>query len=334
MEEKRNISIDILRATGILLIILAHTVTSSEVITQLRSFDVPLMVFVSGILSINSYKKEKNYFSYLKKRIVRLLVPTYVFLIVFFGMSAIVYSISNVDYPFTIKKIINTFLLLDGIGYVWIIRVYLLMAVITPLVIKMKEKMNQYVFMTLLVVLYVIYELIYMMFGNANLLLTYVFYYIIPYACVLSLGMGANKEENKKKNIVIIICSAVTFFISAFIVNLNQTDFVYTYLYKYPPRIYYLSYAILMSFLALEITRKLKIKNEIIYNGISFVGKHSMWIYLWHILYLFIIDWTMPTINEFAKFLLIVVFSVVTTYLQNKIVDTKKDCKMLNFLRG
>lgn len=48
MQPQRDLYIDFLRFIGISLIILAHVEAPSG-ITQFRSFDVPLMVFVSGL---------------------------------------------------------------------------------------------------------------------------------------------------------------------------------------------------------------------------------------------------------------------------------------------
>lgn len=48
MQPQRDLHIDFLRFIGISLIILAHVEAPSG-ITQFRCFDVPLMVFVSGL---------------------------------------------------------------------------------------------------------------------------------------------------------------------------------------------------------------------------------------------------------------------------------------------
>ena len=49
MNRKRYIYIDYLKVLGLLLVILAH-VNCPSPLMQVRSFDVPLLVFVSGIL--------------------------------------------------------------------------------------------------------------------------------------------------------------------------------------------------------------------------------------------------------------------------------------------
>lgn len=48
--------IDFLKTLGLLLLILAH-VDAPAFILQLRCFDVPLMVILSGILAKDSYKR-------------------------------------------------------------------------------------------------------------------------------------------------------------------------------------------------------------------------------------------------------------------------------------
>jgi fucose 4-O-acetylase-like acetyltransferase len=52
----RDLRIDILRVAGLLLIILAH-VSPPFLLFQFRTFDVPLMVFVSGLSYLAAGKK-------------------------------------------------------------------------------------------------------------------------------------------------------------------------------------------------------------------------------------------------------------------------------------
>ena len=54
--ERGIVFIDYLKALGLLLIILAHT-CDNQIILNLRVFDVPLMVVVSGFLAYDSYKR-------------------------------------------------------------------------------------------------------------------------------------------------------------------------------------------------------------------------------------------------------------------------------------
>lgn len=80
MQPQRDLYIDFLRFIGISLIILAHVEAPSG-ITQFRSFDVPLMVFVSG-LSFST--KGGGFWKYVWKRVKRLCIPVYLFLTILF----------------------------------------------------------------------------------------------------------------------------------------------------------------------------------------------------------------------------------------------------------
>lgn len=109
----RDKSIDLLRSLGLILVILVHS-SAPYTISQIRSFDVPLMVFVSALtfkpISVNQY------FSYLWKRTKRLVIPTWLFaafflLFLFVLQSAVMQAIGkNLD-VFRANMLLPTFLL-------------------------------------------------------------------------------------------------------------------------------------------------------------------------------------------------------------------------------
>ena len=78
----RNDSIDILRFVAILGIIVIHCDPQSFFVRQLRNFDVPLMVFLSGVGFGLSFKRNKiSYGQYVWKRFKRMVLPTWIFLL-------------------------------------------------------------------------------------------------------------------------------------------------------------------------------------------------------------------------------------------------------------
>ena len=58
----RDNAIDVLRALGLFFIFISHSQPESNAILQLRCFDVPMMVFISGLTC--SGKKIDNYSHY------------------------------------------------------------------------------------------------------------------------------------------------------------------------------------------------------------------------------------------------------------------------------
>lgn len=165
---ERDEGLDLLRTIGILGIFLAH-VTPPFIIHQLRIFDVILMVIISGYL----YEKPKSYIKYILKRIKRLILPTYIVLILFFSMLYILRKIFNIDLNglLNIKMFILSCLLISGIGFVWIIRIYLGVAVLGPIIL------NKLTFKKL-VFYYIILEIF------INISLYYFNYYLIVYCFV------------------------------------------------------------------------------------------------------------------------------------------------------
>ena len=128
--------INLLKTIGLLLIVLSH-VSPGYFLMQLRVFDVPLMVLISGYLAESSYSRAKTVFQYYLKRFLRLYVPTALFLTFFF----LFYDYTITPLPFSQIQIIRSYALLfsQTIGYVWIIRVFLLCALIVPLIIHYKK---------------------------------------------------------------------------------------------------------------------------------------------------------------------------------------------------
>ncbi|MBP3536113.1 MAG: acyltransferase family protein [Muribaculaceae bacterium] len=138
--KKRDNSIDILRAISMILIVLAH-VNAPYVITQLRSFDVPLIVMVSGFCYTGC---KKGYGQYVIKRLKRIYYPVFKFLLIFLG-PFIALKLLGYNIPWNWNQIFGSFLLLDepSIGFVWIMRVFLLMALIAPVTSLIVRKFKQ-----------------------------------------------------------------------------------------------------------------------------------------------------------------------------------------------
>ncbi len=71
MMTKRDSRIDFLRVLGTILVIMAHT-GAPTLIQNIRTFDVSMLVFISGMSFVFSYK-DISLKDYLKKRVKKLL---------------------------------------------------------------------------------------------------------------------------------------------------------------------------------------------------------------------------------------------------------------------
>ncbi len=150
-----------------------------------------------------------------------------------------------------------------------------------------------------------------------NFIFKYFIYYAIPYGIIYSLGMNCNKINSKQKRKIALVFLTI-FLILFTIIFLSSGEIKSTASMKYPPRIYYISYALFVDFLLLSIFENLKLKE---FNIINFCSKSSLWIYLWHILFVQFAKQILTNINWIIKFLIVLFGAVLITYIQNKLVD-------------
>lgn len=315
--KQRNITIDILKVIGIICIILAH-VCESKVVFQLRNFDVPLMVICSAYLYKEQQKLDRTFLRKFAKRIIRLVVPVWIFFTVFFLLKFICSQMFHCDF-YNMKQIIKTYLLIDGVGYVWIFRVYILAAIALPIFYFLKNKINnKNIFSILIISIYVIYEILYLFFGESSLFLKYIIYYIIPYGLLCSL-IALKLKENKKLFLYCIVFFLI-FVVNLVFLYLGNSDALMTNAWKYPPRIYYLSYAfaiVLLLWIVIENKNIFNIKEKLNCKLVTFISSHTMWIYLWHILFLELVP---QHINWILRFCIVGFSSILITFIQSMII--------------
>lgn len=278
--------IDILRAIGLFLLMLAH-VHPNVFVQQFRCFDVPLMLLISGYVA--KYDPKEGLIKFYIKRALRLIVPVYLYLISLFSLWYLASLINLLTLPENFYSIlINSFLLLNenSIGFVWIIRVFIYMMLITPLIFKLKLEPIKNVLMVIFVltVFSVLSEIYYMSFESDSIvwiLNKEVFMYAITYSIVFVVGR-CMKVSNFKQFHLVFVISLLIFLLTLFFHLINSSSLIITD-YKYPPRIYFITYGIVLSLIFLRTFKKflpLNFKGSVI---LSFIGSNTIWIYLWHI---------------------------------------------------
>ena len=332
MIEKRIGYIDFLKVIGLSCIIIAH-VGSKGWVMAIRQFDVILMVLVSAILAQLSYEKHVNNhiapYRYYIQRFKRLVIPTWLFLILYFA-KCIILSRSFQD----ISIYINSFLLTRyGIGYVWIILIYLYSALSIPLIYRIKKYKYGFIYAFLA---YFLYELLYYYkLGINNPYIESTIYYIIPYVAITYIGYSYYSFGKKQLYSIMVISLCSVFALGFYYFNKfgKVQDFGIA---KYPPRLYYISYGVLISFMMLELLRNYSFK---IYKCklVRFISSHSLWIYLWHILALDIYaKFNLPEV-WYLKFIGVFFISIIIVLCVNIFLDkTKLDnkIKLLKYFRG
>lgn len=325
MVKERDYKIDILRFIAIVCIILAHT-SPPGIIFVLRNFDVTLMVMIMGTsYYLSSNGKNINYLNYVRKRFNRLIIPTWIFLTIFFTIFYIISLITNSEFEFGFKSILGSYSLLGGIGYVWIMMVFFLVAILNPIILCMsnKVKSNTRYFLGLLL-MYIVYLLLVSINSKLNGLIKVIFQNIIVYSIGWGLiaAIGIRLKRLNKKELFIY----AGIFLLIFVFFMFKYNFESTQNYKYPPTMYYISYGIFMSFVLLIILDIKYIYNLFNNNFVKYISTNSLWLYLWHIIPIYILDIYGEYVaifnnNFITRFIFIFVFSLIVTVMHQKVKD-------------
>lgn len=250
------------------------------IVLNLRCFDVPLMLFVSGLVYAG---READYSCrFFIHRAMRLLIPVYIFLTGYFVLAFALKYLFSIDFGITVKHVVGSYLLMDGIGYVWIIRVFLMVSILTPFLISLNKSIKKEWIFCLLIVLLTLIQEIMIRFGvGMNVVLVRDFiYYCIGYSLLFLLGLRVAKKDIKSVGGYAILFIGL-FVIYAVYLCLTGGGIISMNNYKYPPRGYFLIYGALASLICyLAVSRVCCLHKSKI---ISFIGMNTIWIYLYHI---------------------------------------------------
>lgn len=323
---EREISIDVLRWLALTGIIIVH-ISPSPFWEQIRSFDVPMMVFLSAYcFSRGSYVKADGYKAYCIKRFKRLVLPCWIFLIAYFFSYYKVLG-HTVDW----LNVVLCFSLLTP-WYLWIIRIFVLMSLIAPLMIRPVMRMSSQTFFLTIVSGLCVNEVLCHLsksYGYVVIIMTFSYLLVFIY--------GIYVDRLSDKQISMIGCGALLLFLMmAFLYGYKYGNFILVGRYKYPPSLYYLSYA----YMCISFLWRMRLKITTILQRLSllrivaFIGSHTLWIYLWHIP---VVSLAEPLSDATMRFAIVYTVAIIVTFIQSNIVKwlcsrMKNECLRRNFM--
>ena len=318
----RDLRVDVLKAVSILIIILAHAKPPSWLF-NVRIFDVVLLVFVSGLTLKWHGESLKEYLIYIRKRFFRLVVPAWEFVVIFYAFSFLM-SFANPRWNFKFWDCLNSFAFVGGFGYLWIIRVYFGLALVSPLIVGVTRcKAYQRYWYLVLALLLVLNELL---ISWSVVIASPFWHQFFTYAVIYTLGysivelFAVTSKSVKIRNLFLFAFVALVLVWPDF--GLTRPASI-----KYPPRDVYLLYGCAVSLVVYYLTGILvpayfkpgavrsRLKDVVVW-----ISDNSLWIYLWHIIPLTIIEkgkflghaWVL-------KFVIVLAVGCLLTLLHNKV---------------
>lgn len=295
--KERDNKIDNLRAVGTMLVILAH-MSLLGVILNMRTFDVILLVMVSYMTFRMTNSGSTPYMNYVWKRIKRLVFPTYITLVVFFSLSDVLSLALQGTHVFELNVIISSFLFLDsGIPYIWIVRIFVVIAFFAPLISKFVVSLNtgsERIRLCIISILSVIivsgggqklYDFFYVENSTVSSIINSWIVYPLIYIAItqlISIFIVLSKRYQMITSFVFCFAFVVLLIFHA---SFNPDDF------KSPPQLFWVVYGMAISFLLYLYMPNTKC------SFFEFISKNSLNIYLIHIILLMFYNKALSVLN-------------------------------------
>lgn len=267
-----------------------------------------MMVFLSAVCATGIAKTNFKYSDYLKKRAYRLIIPVWIFLSLYYVGIYFVYYLPS------ISEILLNFTFISD-RYVWIIRILLILALIAPIVYALTKNLpSNYIFLCFSAGLTITEWLFSLNYCKSFEIVIMT----LPYALVYMLGINLNKFS--RLHLLTIAIMLIAVFVSYFVyLYITKQHIILTSEYKYPPRIYYISYGLGITLLLWLFRFKILIATNHcrLTSFLKYVGSHTYWLYLYHIPMVDIIG---DKVNPFISFVIIFTLALSCVYIQDSIV--------------
>jgi peptidoglycan/LPS O-acetylase OafA/YrhL len=318
-----------MRFLGVLVIIYAHT-HPPEWIDQIRNFGTPLLIVASAATYAYIYRfRVLDVPKFLKKRVYRLLVPLWIFLTFFFGSIALAALLFDRPYPFETEEVLESYVLYHGIGYVWIFKVYLYLAFLTPPLLAFSRHLRSNVqYYGILIAVLLVYSGLCLHYENSMSEYDFAIFSeyvltIFPYAVLYCYGLRLHTLKKKTILTVALVSGLICALMAGYLYR-TTGQWVPTQEYKYPPQLYYLSYAFMWVNL-IYVFAYTKVVKNIPSRVMRWLSENSLWIYLWHIAAVYgwdkVIAHDGTFTTSFLKFWLFLFTAVTIVLLQNEVTQ-------------
>jgi peptidoglycan/LPS O-acetylase OafA/YrhL len=149
-------------------------------------------------------------------------------------------------------------------------------------------------------------------------------YYALPYSCVFAVGIRMRAMPRTRLVLFAAVCLCILA-VFMMIAGLSGT-IPYTQAFKDPPTLYYLSYALFVSALLYAGVDGTAGSKGLVWRALAYLGACSMWVYLWHILMLFVMmeiskSYSHPLLGWVGRYAVVTAGAVLITLGQRRTVS-------------
>lgn len=297
-KRKRFEHVDFLRAVAIIGVIVTHVLSyhlsdkTIYFIWNYLHFVVGMFVFCSAYVLSAHYQNKLQTIGdtlrWYKKRIIRLLVPLYIFICTYYALW---FTFPNFFNGRGLVKstnfVLQSFLLTGGVDTNWLPLLFIQLTLLFPILIMLMRKKwgYTYVFFALFVTLW--FTIVPFPHEHFRLVMW------IPWSLILWCGIYAQQYEERKINdaedkslyLKTFFGGAIIFSTLFILWSMKHSSFV-LFNHKYPPDFYYLSYTFMLTSLFLLISRAQFVHDHKIKKWIHFVSSVSYQLFFIHFLIL------------------------------------------------
>ena len=312
---ERDKSIDNLRGLAMFAMMVIHAISYffsdklSFYIWDYSQWAVPVFLFCSFYLYYKSPKKSNNFsfFSYLKKRFLRILIPYYIFLF-FFNILLFLFD-KKTFFNFNYLKA-NIFLY-GGLGFNWLVLIFIYLTFLMPFVLWLKKNKLLYCGFFLLS----LSSSIYFIFVKTN----YRLIMWLPWSILIYFTIFFIKNEKNWKKLTLTAAVFMTIFFILRIIEIKIGHNLTQFENKYPPTLYHLSYGIFSTIIIFWLSKKNFFSYFNFNRLLHFLSKNSYSLFFIHILVMSSLNWlNLRTNSWFTFFLIILGISSIIQLLLNR----------------
>jgi fucose 4-O-acetylase-like acetyltransferase len=322
----RHFHIDVIRGTGILLMILTHVLSwhfgSKALFATWNAIHLVVvgLVFCSAYLyaKANADEKVQHKARWFIKRVLRLYIPFILYLAIHYTLWYLFPSwVRGYGIQRSIPFVLSSLTLTGGVDIGWLTTLFVQLAILSPFLLFVSRNPKKRNALIIFLLLYSTITAFFRIPMEYTRLTGW-----IPWSLITILGFMYSDVEKKSRAQKILIGSVVFFVAFYVMLTLFDKSLLFTN-HKYPPDLYYLSYGTMYTFCILVFFQYIQKIASKFQRFITFVSRQSYTIFFVHIIVLDIVMTRMPS-NWIFETLSITSITLLITFCISRAIARRR----------